>query len=155
MPPDPTHYHHRCTHSAATPVPIQWAQCRTCVSFCAQQRQMAAGESRLPALLSHLGPRINSLRVPIPGANRKSRFWEKFSTRVMKNPVRWLLPAMAVLLLLGSPFLHVQLTAGGIETLPPDLESRQAIEILEDEFPAFTASVRAVFHQTCGLSFIP
>ena len=95
----------------------------------------------LPALLSYLGPRINSLRVPIPGANRKSRFWEKFSTRVMKNPVRWLLPAMAVLLLLGSPFLHVQLTAGGIETLPPDLESRQAIEILEDEFPAFTASV--------------
>ncbi|MFL2954100.1 MAG: MMPL family transporter [Candidatus Thalassarchaeaceae archaeon] len=95
----------------------------------------------LPALLSYLGPRINSLRVPIPGANRKSRFWEKFSTRVMKNPVRWLLPAMAVLLLLGSPFLHVELTAGGIETLPPDLESRQAIEILEDEFPAFTASV--------------
>ena len=95
----------------------------------------------LPALLSYLGPRINSLKVPIPGANRKSRFWENFSTRVMKNPIRWLLPAMAVLLLLGSPFLHVQLTAGGIETLPPDLESRQAIEILEDEFPAFTASV--------------
>ena len=75
----------------------------------------------LPALLSYLGPRINSLRVPIPGANRKTRFWEKFSTKVMKNPVRWLLPAMAVLLLLGSPFLHVQLTAGGIEALPPDL----------------------------------
>jgi uncharacterized membrane protein YdfJ with MMPL/SSD domain len=47
---------------------------------------------------------------------------------------------MAALLLLGSPFLNVQLTAGGIETLPPDLESRQALEILEDEFPAFTAS---------------
>ena len=28
----------------------------------------------LPALLSYLGPRINSLRVPIPGANRKTRF---------------------------------------------------------------------------------
>ena len=58
----------------------------------------------------------------------------------MKNPVRWLVPAMAVLLL-GSPFLNVQLTAGGVEALPPDLESRQALEILEDEFPAFTASV--------------
>ncbi len=95
----------------------------------------------LPALLSYLGHRINSLKVPIPGANRKTRFWEKFSTKVMKNPVRWLIPAMAVLLLLGSPFLHVQLTAGGVEALPPDLESRQALEILEDEFPAFTASV--------------
>ena len=95
----------------------------------------------LPALLSYLGPRINSLRVPIPGANRKTRFWENFSTKVMKNPVRWLLPAMALLLLLGSPFLNVQLTAGGVEALPPDLESRQALEILEDEFPAFTASI--------------
>ena len=95
----------------------------------------------LPALLSFLGARINSLRVPIPGANRKTKFWETFSTKVMKNPVRWLVPAMAVLLLLGSPFLNVQLTAGGVEALPPDLESRQALEILEDEFPAFTASV--------------
>ena len=42
---------------------------------------------------------------------------------------------------MGVPFLHVELTAGGLDTLPPDLESRQAYEILEEEFPAFTASV--------------
>ena len=59
----------------------------------------------------------------------------------MKNPVGWLVPSMGFLLLLGVPFLHVELTAGGLDTLPPDLESRQAYEILEEEFPAFTASV--------------
>ena len=48
-------------------------------------------------------PRINSLRVPIPGANRKTKFWENFS-KVCES-IRWLLPAMALLLLLGSPFL--------------------------------------------------
>ena len=56
----------------------------------------------LPAMLSYLGPKIDSLKVPIPGANTKSQFWEKFSTTVMKRPISWLAPALIVLLLLGS-----------------------------------------------------
>ena len=94
----------------------------------------------LPALLSLLGHNINSLPVPIPGANRKSDFWEKLSRKVMKNPLRWLLPALVVLLLAASPFLRVELSAGGIEALPPDMESRVGFEILTEEFPAYTAS---------------
>ena len=95
----------------------------------------------LPALLSLVGHGIDRLPVPLPWGQDEGRFWEKFSTRVMKNPVGWLIPSMVFLLLLGVPFLHVELTAGGLDTLPPDLESRQAYEILEEEFPAFTASV--------------
>ena len=94
----------------------------------------------LPAMLSYLGPKIDSLKVPIPGANTKSQFWEKFSTTVMKRPISWLAPALIVLLLLGSPFLRVELNAGGIEALPPDFESRVGYEVLVDEFPAYTAS---------------
>ena len=95
----------------------------------------------LPAMLSYIGPKIDSLRVPLPGANTKSQFWEKFSTTVMKRPISWLVPAMFLLLLLGSPFLRVELNAGGIEALPPDFESRIGYEVLVDEFPAYTASV--------------
>ena len=94
----------------------------------------------LPAMLSYIGPKIDSLRVPLPGANRKSQFWEKFSTTVMKRPISWIIPAMILLLLLGSPFLRAELNAGGIEALPPDFESRIGYEVLVDEFPAYTAS---------------
>ena len=95
----------------------------------------------LPALLSVVGHGIDRLPVPLPWGQEEGRFWEKFSKRVMKNPLGWLVPSMGFLLLLGVPFLHVELTAGGLDTLPPDLESRQAYEVLEEEFPAFTASV--------------
>jgi len=95
----------------------------------------------LPALLSLFGRGIDKFPVPILGAERDSRFWERFSELVMRNPVGWLAPSMVLLLLLGSPFLRVELTAGGLDALPPDLETRQAYEILEEEFPAFTASV--------------
>ena len=58
----------------------------------------------------------------------------------MDKPLRWLIPALVVLLLAASPFLRVEMSAGGIEALPPDMESRIGFEILEEEFPAYTAS---------------
>jgi len=109
-------------------------------AFLAVAAAMLYSFTVLPALLSYLGPRINSLPVPIPGANRKTEFWKKLSIKVMNKPLRWLIPALVVLLLAASPFLRVEMSAGGIEALPPDMESRIGFEILEDEFPAYTAS---------------
>ncbi len=109
-------------------------------AFLAVATAMLYSFTILPAMLSYLGPKVNSLPVPIPGANRKTEFWKNLSTKVMDKPFRWLVPALVVLLLAASPFLRVELSAGGIEALPPDTESRIGFEILTDEFPAYTAS---------------
>ena len=109
-------------------------------AFLAVATAMLYSFTVLPAMLSYLGPKVNSLPVPIPGANRKTEFWKNLSIKVMDKPLRWLVPALVVLLLAASPFLRVELSAGGIEALPPDTESRIGFEMLTDEFPAYTAS---------------
>ncbi len=94
----------------------------------------------LPVILCMLGDRINDLRIPVPEAWSREGFWRDFATKVMDKPWRWLAPSVALLLLLGSPSLGAEFNAGGIGTLPPDLESRVAYEELERDFPAFQAS---------------
>jgi len=94
----------------------------------------------LPAILCMLGDRVNDLRVPVPETWSREGFWRDFATKVMDRPWSWLAPSVLLLLLLGAPSLSAEFNAGGIGTLPPDLESRMAYEELEREFPAFQAS---------------
>ena len=88
----------------------------------------------LAALLSVLGPRVNRLRVPTLRSSG-GRFWARVARGVMRRPVLVLVPTLALVLLAGSPFLHLEMGAGGVEMLPEDAESRRAYETLRDEFP--------------------
>ena len=54
----------------------------------------------------------------------------------MARPVAVLIPTLALLLLLGSPFLRVNISSPDATILPPDLPSRQAFDILVAEFGA-------------------
>lgn len=94
----------------------------------------------LPVVLCILGNRVNNLKIPIPRGWVRDNFWKDFATKVMDKPWSWLAPSVILLLLLGSPSLGAEFNAGGIGSLPPDLESRMAYEELEREFPAFQAS---------------
>ena len=65
----------------------------------------------LPALLALLGKRIDSLavirrKVPL---SADSVFWRRCAEAVTKRPLQCALPVIAVLLVLGIPFLGVQL----------------------------------------------
>jgi RND superfamily putative drug exporter len=52
----------------------------------------------------------------------------------MRRPLAVLLPTLAVLLLLGSPFLHVRFNAPDASILPPDVPSRAAFDRLREAF---------------------
>ena len=88
----------------------------------------------LPALLSLLGPRVNRLRLPLPRS--RGAGWAALAGWVMRHPLPALLPALGLVLLAGSPFLHIRLAQAGITTLPPAAESRQTWETVKRQFPA-------------------
>ncbi len=52
----------------------------------------------------------------------------------MRRPLAVLLPTLALLLLLGSPFLHVRFNAPDARILPPDVPSRAAFDRLREAF---------------------
>jgi RND superfamily putative drug exporter len=109
---------------------------------------VAAALTLLPALLTVIGPHLDRLsvrRVTVePGADGP---WARFARRVMRHPVAILVPTLAFLLLLGSPFLHVRFNAPDSSILPPDVPSRAAFDRLraefgEGEFAPITLAVR-------------
>jgi RND superfamily putative drug exporter len=103
----------------------------------------------LPAVLGMLGPRVNALSVaglfaairrrlgrPVgadAAAARSSR-WAAVAHAVMARPFAFLIPAVAFLLLSGTPFLRLSQGIPNASTLPAGLESRDAAVALATDF---------------------
>ncbi|HEX4449174.1 MAG TPA: MMPL family transporter [Polyangiaceae bacterium] len=89
----------------------------------------------LPALLAVLGPRIHAWPLPISRFGPSEGFWHREASWVMRRPVAILLPTLASLAVMGSPFLRLQLTAADVRVLGLDVEARQGYEALKRDFP--------------------
>lgn len=90
-----------------------------------------------PALLSVLGHRVNSLTVLRAGGPASGNgLWHRVAGLVAKRPLAVFLGVLALLLLLGLPFLRVRMGAPDITILPRDVESRQGFDLLRQEFGA-------------------
>jgi RND superfamily putative drug exporter len=98
----------------------------------------------LPALLALLGRRIDSLAVIRRKAplSADSAFWRRCAEAVTKRPMLCALPVIAVLLVLGTPFLRVQLAMPDERALPADSSARLVTESLRNDYP--TDSSQAV-----------
>ncbi len=96
---------------------------------------VASALTLLPAVLTIVGPRIDRLAVrpiaPQPGMDGR---WARLARWVMRRPVAVLVPTLAVILMLGSPFLHVRFNAPDSSILPPSVPSRAAFDRLRQEF---------------------
>ena len=91
----------------------------------------------LPALLAILGHRVDAWSLPFMNVGKPGHgpgFWHRLATMVMAHPWRVLLPATALLLLLGMPFLHIRLSPSDVTGLPTTAESRLGEELLRREF---------------------
>jgi RND superfamily putative drug exporter len=102
---------------------------------------VAAALTLLPALLSLVGDRVNSLRVPYLGRNlgradaAEGRFWKRIVDAVLRRPALSLAVSVGAMLALASPIFGMHIGANGVSTLPPSLPSRQGYDLLQRAFP--------------------
>jgi RND superfamily putative drug exporter len=102
---------------------------------------VVAALTLLPAVLSLLGDRIDSLRIPYFGrttAGAESRFWGRIVRAVMRRPVVSLVAAVGLLLAAAIPVLSLESGTAGISTLPDRFESKQGFVLLNREYPGQT-----------------
>jgi RND superfamily putative drug exporter len=100
----------------------------------------------LPAILGMLGPRVNALSVAgllrrlglrrdDPSIERRSR-WEGIAHWVMRHPIAVLVPTLAFLLVVGSPFLGLRQGIPDATVMPAGVPSRDAWVSLQTDFHA-------------------
>ncbi|MCD0448074.1 MMPL family transporter [Actinocorallia sp. API 0066] len=99
---------------------------------------MAAAVVVLPALMAVLGPRVHNRRTRKrgPATGEPGRRWLAVGNAVMRRPIVVTVSIVAVLLVLGAPFLRI--TWGGVDTrvLPEGTEARVVTEALQSDFAA-------------------
>jgi len=88
----------------------------------------------LASLLAILGHRVNWVRLPLPRRPSGGGFWHGLALRVMRRPLLVLLPIVALLLLMASPFLQIKIANGDVGMLPPAAETRRGYDQLQ-KFP--------------------
>ncbi|MBI2780203.1 MAG: MMPL family transporter [Chloroflexi bacterium] len=96
---------------------------------------VTAAMTLLPAVLAIVGVHLERLRVrkviPRPTAEGA---WSRLAWWVMRRPIAVLVPTLALLLLLGTPFLHVRFNAPDARILPESAPSRASFDRLTEEF---------------------
>lgn len=86
----------------------------------------------VPAALSVLGGRINTIsifnRIWVP-----SKYWMGLTTLVMKRPIWVAVPVISLLVVLGIPFLNVNLGSPWASILPANAPARQGWDLISQK----------------------
>lgn len=101
----------------------------------------------LPALLSWLGDRVDTGRVPFLGRRRAaatpSRVWSALVRRVVRRPLLWGGAATVVMLAIAAPALGIRLAYPAIDA-PADLPVVSTINAIQAAFPQSPAPAEVV-----------
>ncbi|WP_141577955.1 MMPL family transporter [Actinomadura sp. WMMA1423] len=108
---------------------------------------MAGALTVLPALMAVLGPKVNALpiRRHRASAGRTEGWWGRVARSVMRRPVVYMVATVALLLVLGAPFLRINWGGVDAKVLPDGTDARAVAETLESRFPrGATSPIEAV-----------
>ena len=94
---------------------------------------VAVALTLVPAILSVVGYRIDSLPILPARLYRGGNFWRTLAGWVTRRPLLVMIPVIAALLALGAPFLQVKLGVPWASVLPEEAESRQGWEKVSEE----------------------
>ncbi len=96
---------------------------------------LAAALTLLPAVLAKLGTRVNRLSLPWvrSGEHRSARF-ARWGERIWAHPLRYGVPALAVLLLLAAPVVGLRTGMPSITVVPENDQSRVGYGVVTEAF---------------------
>jgi RND superfamily putative drug exporter len=99
----------------------------------------------MPAMLAAFGPRMaKRRRTTITNVSAESPFWRRLTTSVTAKPLRTALPVLAVLVLVGTPFLHVHFATPDDRVLPTTASAHQVGDALRTQFSTNAVSTLLV-----------
>ncbi len=104
---------------------------------------VAAAVVVLPALLTVLGRRVNSGRLPWARNREPSTaapFWGRLAGQAMRRPALIAIPVLAVLMLVALPLRHVQFGTLDDRVLPTATQSRAVGDVLREDFTGNSAT---------------
>ncbi len=105
----------------------------------------------LPAILAALGPNVDKLTIfKRSTQEHREGFWHRMAIFVMRRPIPVAAGAIVVLLFLGAPFLNIDLSLPDDRVLPQSAPSRQAADVLRDEFSSGEAGAASVVARGIG-----
>jgi RND superfamily putative drug exporter len=99
----------------------------------------------LPAILVLLGHRVNALTLWRRSVTPPEEgFWHRVATVVMRRPIPIATVVVALLLVLGAPFLGLRLASPDDRVLPESADVRQVHDVIREEFSSEEAGALSV-----------
>src|SRR5207237_3512184 len=82
-------------------------------------------------------------------------FWHRVATTVMKRPIPVATAVVAVLVLLGTPFLSAAFSLPDDRVLPKSAQAYQVGQVMRDEFPGNEFAALSVVAPSVGAAGAP
>ena len=113
--------------------PLEFVQSIGVASLIVMFFSIVVSLTALPAAMTLLGPKINSLRFSKhPPGGRSGPFWQAQARAVTERPLLWTVLGVGGLLLLALPLLKMEVAFSGVRGLTQQTETRRAQAILEE-----------------------